>query len=838
MDERLRVQKADLHYQGTVARSEEGLPIGNGTMGTLVWTSPSSIKFAINRVDVYASASNSNSFPQIHEDFAYSCGYMDVDFSGFGGDVFGVDTKQRLNVYDAAFSLCSRGTVTNGFLAADRDVLAMRVEDRREKPEGVEIRLRMLRNSVVWHNSHLSASFLRIVNGTAVLVQEFTEDDYYCASAVAVLATGRSGRIQVDNENGGDHLVLPLCAGAEAGSESETVIRTRLAPANGALEIYVSSAATMDRAVDVAQLAVDAAHAAAETGYDRMLQTHQAWWHAFWARSYVDISGSPEAEEVARHYTYFFYIMASSSRNSRFAPNYGGLLLSPRGDHCHWGAMQWWNNLNLYYNALLPAGQQALLMPYLNMYFNMYGASETAARQIWDAEGIYIGETTYPMGPEELPQEIAAELSDLLLLRKPWEERSEQLMAYSKRKNPFEPRWNWLIGARVRCKWAQGQLRYFDTPYGPFSYVTHLFGSMASLAYHFWLAYEYSGDMDYLREKAYPMLRGVAEFFRTCPFTVKEADGLYHMQHSSQMESFWGARDTLDTMTGMHGIFCTAMRAAALLGVDQDKAKLWQEMDAHLAPLPTSLHTECDVEKPEEEIFVGARSGAITRVESNIVPNPFLFFDLCNLQTKAVNEPLYRIGENTIHHLKKHTDEVMFSMEMSPYSRVFAAMGEGDIMCDNILKQLHAQQAEKEHCFYQINGAQAVYQNRLTAREGVNALSAQRLGNVAAAVQQGLLLCSGGAPALPAVLRVFPAWKKEWNAEYKLHARGGLIVHAKQESGTIQFVEIQAVRDAQLRLDNPWLNGATDGGHSYREKRIDVFMHAGDTLIFREDKKE
>ncbi len=34
------VSRANLHYDGVVRRSEGGLPIGNGVMASLVWTSP------------------------------------------------------------------------------------------------------------------------------------------------------------------------------------------------------------------------------------------------------------------------------------------------------------------------------------------------------------------------------------------------------------------------------------------------------------------------------------------------------------------------------------------------------------------------------------------------------------------------------------------------------------------------------------------------------------------------------------------------------------------------------------------------------------------------------
>ena len=47
------VSRADLHYRGTVKRREGGFPIGDGQMGAMLFSSPSSLKFALNRCDVF-----------------------------------------------------------------------------------------------------------------------------------------------------------------------------------------------------------------------------------------------------------------------------------------------------------------------------------------------------------------------------------------------------------------------------------------------------------------------------------------------------------------------------------------------------------------------------------------------------------------------------------------------------------------------------------------------------------------------------------------------------------------------------------------------------------------
>src|SRR2546423_14713195 len=78
-DLRAVISASDLVYEKPVPRSEEGIPIGNGTMGTLVWTTPSELRFQINRVDVYANNSATNSFFERHNDYCGGCVFIEID---------------------------------------------------------------------------------------------------------------------------------------------------------------------------------------------------------------------------------------------------------------------------------------------------------------------------------------------------------------------------------------------------------------------------------------------------------------------------------------------------------------------------------------------------------------------------------------------------------------------------------------------------------------------------------------------------------------------------------------------------------------------------------------
>src|SRR5271169_1429458 len=106
VDYRALVSRADLDYGKPTTRSEEGQPIGNGRMGSLVWTTPSALHFQINRVDVFGEDSYTTSFPKQDSDYASGCGYVDVNVVDAGDDVFSGDSfNQHLSLYDATTTI-------------------------------------------------------------------------------------------------------------------------------------------------------------------------------------------------------------------------------------------------------------------------------------------------------------------------------------------------------------------------------------------------------------------------------------------------------------------------------------------------------------------------------------------------------------------------------------------------------------------------------------------------------------------------------------------------------------------------------------------------------------
>src|SRR6185436_9544388 len=128
------------------ARSEEGIPVGNGRMGSLVWTVPDAMKFQINRVDVYGNDSYTNSFFERHSDYCGGCGFVDIEFGNLGEDVFpATGFTQRLSVYDGLLELNGKDVTVRALTWSEKDVMVVEIADNRQEPGPVGINLRMLR---------------------------------------------------------------------------------------------------------------------------------------------------------------------------------------------------------------------------------------------------------------------------------------------------------------------------------------------------------------------------------------------------------------------------------------------------------------------------------------------------------------------------------------------------------------------------------------------------------------------------------------------------------------------------------------------------------------------
>jgi hypothetical protein len=773
------VSRADLHYVEPVTRSEEGMPVGNGRMGSMVWTAPTQLKFQINRVDVFAADGRTVSFPESDSDFASGCGYVDVNFASAGDDVFSSEAfTQHLSLYDATITTKGNGVTACVLAWPRRDVMAVEIDDQRRTPEPINIDLRMLRyqiKRITGRNHELAAqhavefqtaqhratSTLGIRDGKITLTQQYAESfkdapPFYDASAVAVGVIGRVSRARYLNE---------------------ATVQLSVAAGRGRFTVLIASAASFKPEADVAGLAIDELEAAAPKGFAGLRQETADWWRDFWAKGFVYMhSDSGQADFAEANYTYFIYLMGASSRGE-YPPHFNGMLWRTTGDMSRWGSQYWSANTLAYYSNLMPANRLDLMDPLFAMYFNMLDACALAARQQWASQGIWIPEICWFNGPEPLPENLVEEFQDLFLVRKPYEARSKEFQWYIETKTRHASRWNfqsdghWDHGHFVVPTKAQVQPGRFGSPEinGIFGHCTHILSVASRIANLFYQRYEFTQDTAWLRDKAYPLIKGSAEFYRHFPNFSKGDDGRYHIHHVNSGESDWNSSDTSNEVAAMRMIFPLAIHVSQLLDVDPQLRPIWQEISDNLPDAQSRTDRSGTRRQRPYGSFVYGGKGIIEPIGPDAeLKARFLGFN-------ALNSFIDPKG----------------------------------------------------------TGGPQIFRNRLRMREGPGAIDAEHIGGLSMGIHQTMLDSSPDA-VTDEPIRIFNDWPADWDAAFTLRARGAFIVGTAFQDGKIPLVEIRSQLGSTCRLANPWGDNKVT---LYRNGKKSEYV-TGDVLVFATDRNE
>jgi len=131
-------------------------------------------------------------------------------------------------------------------------------------------------------------------------------------------------------------------------------------------------------------------------------KSHRAWWNAFWNRSWIRVSGSPDLETVTRAYTLQRWITACAGRGA-YPIKFNGTIFTVDGDgfdadYRAWGGPYWWQNTRLPYWPMLACGDFDMMAPLFDMYQAMLPLAEYRTHVWFEHEGAFIGETVYFWG--------------------------------------------------------------------------------------------------------------------------------------------------------------------------------------------------------------------------------------------------------------------------------------------------------------------------------------------------------------------------------------------------------------------------------------------------------
>lgn len=747
-------------HNGVISFGPYGLPVGNGRLGGSVWEESGSVlSMQLNHTDVFmyndASANST--------DESGCLGQISVDF---GGTVFDLSTAQRLSLYEGKLMIQGSGVLIEMVVCPEPDIIYICIDDRREEPKEIAIKLDMVRDPEIRKNLFRAQSVFRVYEKERciLLSQKFeescdtgrNENDHYCATAAAVTVQQRKGTVGVNGEKSAV-IMLPAT--------------------KGKFSILIGGTASVDSCTDVEHIALSAA--LDPRLFEEVKGTVSGWWMDFWKKSYVYLPGLPEYEKKRTYYMY----LANISNHGSFPSKYNGAIWIAEGDRRDWGNWYWnWNQDSLY-QPLFSANHMELMEPMFRMRERCYDNYRTAARQLWgisNESAIFIGETAGVLGAEILPEEIAEELREYMAGRK---ELTVTLKMFGERRNSYLVPWNWKLSG------------------GPVSYVTHTMAATQETAEYFWQKYTYTKDMEWLRDHAYVFIKGAAELYRNYEGFVQETDGYFHFNRTNLHEHIWGGRDVIDDLSFARGIFAVAVKASEILGVDEEMRQKWEYCLEHLAPYPSSSeadtlgYTTCN-QSGNQTWAQGRKPAFLVRALDGTESPQFKMlekFDVLNMETRDQNldNGQWKIAVDTFYDTPGYRNQFKKGLEDKNGSSRFledaAKLGRSE--------ELEVMFASQYKAFHDTpNGL----------HDQGDYYSAEGYGTWSAAIQQALNQSIAPLPGKDPVIHVFPAWPIKWNAKYQLLAKDGFLVSSSLENGEIQYVEIESQLGAICHIRNPW----------------------------------
>ncbi len=133
----------------------------------------------------------------------------------------------------------------------------------------------------------------------------------------------------------------------------------------------------------------------------------------------------------------------------------------------------------------------------------------------------------------------------------------------------------------------------------------------------FWQIFQYTQDKEFLRTRAYPMMREAARFY--ADYVKLGPDGRYHVEPTVSQEH-WGFtphfrlnRDSVGALSFIKYHLRACIAASRILGVDAQERERWRGIVERLAPYPT-------LDTPQGPVFCDVR-GAPRLLNYNITAN-------------------------------------------------------------------------------------------------------------------------------------------------------------------------------------------------------------------------
>lgn len=746
MDRRKHLQQYETVFQRPIKDGYDAVPVGNGDLAAIVWQ-PGHLTWMLNKCDLSGEASQAVRLVfETPAPLAQRAGRLETRLAL-------ADATVTMNYTGGEFGTSGRPEVADAAFSTvppERFGVWRGVYGRLPNPGPADSGTVKVRGYVPEGRNVLLIEYeeqAATEHPTAIVLERWIQKAW--GDDVRAEIRGKTAAIIYRLKSGLHYAAVLAFNGFEgAVLEKEGPIRLALktpAAAKTCGRIAIA-VVTSAEADDPLEAAT---RLAAETlaGDLTLRRTHETFWADFWGRFLVD-AGHPYANAL---YHMALYELGITSRGRRPVKFNGALNLWNERERV-WGEGYTFHNQHSVYLPAYAANHAELADNFHDWIARVRPEAVKAAREIFGTAGAYY--------PEYLAHE-------------------------------FTPAAAWK----------------FTGP-NKENEMTYIFSTGVRAALLLWDRYRHTLDETFLRDKAYPVFRDVAEFYVN--YGQPGRDGRYHLEPSLSWEARPLGRDGHADCAAWRAIFAIVIESARILGVDNNRVAVWAERLRKAPPYPV-----------HDGLF-----SVVMRKDGTPEPTNHFQWQLPNLSgvypygVIGIGSPaaLRKMAKATFDRYRFNTDA---GHEYLPV--IAARLGRPDWWRAALFQYIQFFQAHDQGLFnyYDIFGNK---DEDSSNREQLHPYL-EASGIFAVAVNEMLLQGHDG------VIRVFPAVPERWPARFILRAPGSFMVASEhREREGIPYIIVQAI-GGEKRLCHvalPWRQAAL---RTTRGKRVS-FRKKGKTIVF------
>ena len=461
---------------------------------------------------------------------------------------------------------------------------------------------------------------------------------------------------------------------------------------------------------------------------EKAWKEHLNWWEQFWNRSWIFVSGTPEAEKVTRGYVYQRFLCACTGRglypikfngaiftvdHPNLSPGKdksGNPIVGVNADHRTWGGWYTFQNTRLSYWPMPAAGDYDLMLPLFRYYKKAMEVNAPMVKAFYGHEGSYFQEAT----------PIHSGIPNVKPTDKP-------------------------------------------------SYFTYYFSPVLELSALMFDYFDNTQDPVFARKTLLPMIESALTFFEQ--HFPRDASGKLLLDKDNAIEMFWGARNGLPDIAGLHYDLTKLLALPDDLLPPARKAH-WQKLRDILPPIPTgkySVATEgksklyTTVAATEQPVILPFEAGQTHQAHNGENAELYAIFPF---RLYGARKPEYEMALRTF---ERREFKSSGCWRQDPVQS--ALLGLTDQAAKNVTTCLTRSDPEQRFPGFWVKGND--YSPDM-----------DNGGNGQLALQLMLMQTEDRK------IYLLPAWPKEWNADFRLHAPLNTVVTGRVEAGKIVKLDV------------------------------------------------